>query len=111
MATMSTGLSIRNTGTLPASVEGVDLWIVVGEETDNKAFSLIGRNDFGASNPPLPYRLLDGNAVRWLTKKDGHHRRHRARGEDLRPDGDRRTSTGQAGDWGSDRVRGAEGRT
>jgi hypothetical protein len=42
---------------------------VVGEETDNTAFSLIGRNDFGASNPPLPYRLLDGNAVRWLTKK------------------------------------------
>lgn len=63
-------VNIRNTGTLPASVEGVDLWVVVGEETDNMSFSLIGRNDFGASNPPLPYRLLDGDAVRWLTTVD-----------------------------------------
>lgn len=56
------------TGTLSAIVEGVDLWTVLGAETDNTAFSLVGRNDFVASNPPLPYRLLDGDAVRWLTK-------------------------------------------
>jgi hypothetical protein len=60
--------NIRNMGALPASVEGVDLWVVIGEEADNTVFSLVGRNDFGSSNPPLPYRLLDGDAVRWFTK-------------------------------------------
>lgn len=30
----------------------------------------MGRNDFGASNPRLPYRLEDGNAVTWLTKME-----------------------------------------
>ncbi len=28
----------------------------------------MGRNDFGPSNPRLPHRLEDGDAVRWLTK-------------------------------------------
>lgn len=60
--------NIRNTGALPASVEGVDLWLVIGEEADNTVFSLVGRNDFGSSNPPLPQRLRDGDAVRWFTK-------------------------------------------
>ncbi|MCM3662388.1 hypothetical protein M3148_15515 [Georgenia satyanarayanai] len=61
--------NIRNTGTLPVSVEGVDLWVVIGEvEKDGSAFTLMGRNDFGHSNPRLPHRLEDGDAVRWLTK-------------------------------------------
>jgi hypothetical protein len=61
-------VNIRNTGTVPASVEGVDLWLVIGDEADNTRFGLMGRNDFGATNPRLPYRLLDGDAVQWLTK-------------------------------------------
>lgn len=61
-------VNVRNTGTVPASVEAVDLWLVIGHETDNTRFGLMGRNDFAASNPQLPYRLLDGDAVRWLTK-------------------------------------------
>lgn len=61
----------RNTGTLPVSVEGVDLWVVIGDsEHDSSAFTLMGRNDFGASNPRLPYRLEDGDAVRWLTRME-----------------------------------------
>lgn len=60
--------SIRNTGNLPASIESVDLWLTTGEGSDNTAFSLVGRNDFGASNPLLPHRLLDGDAVRWYTR-------------------------------------------
>lgn len=61
--------NIRNIGTLPVSIEGVDLWVVIGEaEEDSSAFTLMGRNDFGPSNPRLPYRLEDGDAVRWLTK-------------------------------------------
>lgn len=63
--------NIRNTGTMPVSVEGVDLWVVIGEAEENSsAFTLMGRNDFGASNPRLPYRLEDGAAVRWLTKME-----------------------------------------
>ena len=62
--------NIRNTGTLAASVEGVDLWVVLGELENSSGFTLMGRNDFGASNPRLPYRLEDGNAVRWLTKME-----------------------------------------
>jgi hypothetical protein len=62
--------NIRNTGTLAASVEGVDLWVVLGELENSLGFTLMGRNDFGASNPLLPYRLEDGNAVRWLTKME-----------------------------------------
>lgn len=63
--------NIRNTGTLAVSVEGVDLWVVIGEvEENSSAFTLMGRNDFGASNPRLPYRLEDGDAVRWLTKME-----------------------------------------
>ncbi|MEU4395245.1 hypothetical protein [Kribbella sp. NPDC023855] len=61
-------VNIRNTGTVPASVEGVELLEVIGDEADHTTFGLMGRNDFGASNPQLPYRLLDGDAVRWLTK-------------------------------------------
>lgn len=62
--------NIRNTGTLAASVEGIDLWVVLGQLENSSGFTLMGRNDFGASNPRLPYRLEDGNAVRWLTKKE-----------------------------------------
>jgi hypothetical protein len=60
--------NIRNVGTLPVSVEGVNLWVVLDEQDDDMAFTLAGRNDFGTSNPALPYRLLDGDAVQWLTK-------------------------------------------
>ena len=60
--------NIRNTGTLPVSVEGVDLWAILGDQPGSAAFTLMGRNDFGATNPQLPYRLPDGEAVRWLTK-------------------------------------------
>ncbi|WP_134765098.1 hypothetical protein [Nocardioides sp. 1609] len=62
--------NIRNTGTLAASVEGIDLRVVLGELENSSGFTLMGRNDFGASNPRLPYRLEDGNAVRWLTKME-----------------------------------------
>lgn len=61
--------NIRNTGTLAVSVEAVDLWVVIADADGGSfPFSLMGRNDFGSSNPPLPYRLEDGDAVRWLTK-------------------------------------------
>lgn len=61
---------IRNTGTLAASVESIDLWVVLGQLENSSGFTLMGRNDFAASNPRLPYRLEDGNAVRWLTKME-----------------------------------------
>lgn len=62
--------NIRNIGTLAASIEGIDLWVVLGELENSSGFTLMGRNDFGASNPRLPYRLEDGNAVRWLSKME-----------------------------------------
>lgn len=63
-------VNIRNTGTLAVSLEGIDLWVVLGDPANSSAFTLMGRNDFGPSNPRLPYRLEDGEAVRWLTKME-----------------------------------------
>ena len=67
-------INIRNTGTLPVRVEAVDLYFGVAvshEGSDGEAsLTLMGRNDFGASNPALPYRIKDGDAVRWLTKME-----------------------------------------
>ena len=62
--------NIRNTGILAASVEGIDLWVVLGQLENSSGFTLMGRNDFAALNPRLPYRLEGGNAVRWLTKME-----------------------------------------
>lgn len=62
--------TIRNIGTLAASVESVDLWVVLGQLENSSRFTLMGRNDFAALNPRLPYRLEDGEAVRWLTKME-----------------------------------------
>jgi hypothetical protein len=66
--------NIRNTGTLPVGVEAVDLYFGVatnhGSSEGEGSLTLMGRNDFGRSNPALPYRVKDGDAVRWLTRME-----------------------------------------
>ena len=66
--------NIRNTGALPVGVEAVELHFGIpvthGSSEGEASLTLMGRNDFGLSNPALPYRLKDGDAVRWLTKME-----------------------------------------
>lgn len=59
---------IRNTGNVTVSVQQIDFLIEVTDGTDTHISRLTGRNDFGPSNPQLPYRLADGDAVQWYTK-------------------------------------------
>lgn len=59
--------SIRNIGTVAASVEAVDIhysMLAPGASTGG-TFSLLGRNDFPYNNPRLPYRLEDGASLDW----------------------------------------------
>lgn len=62
--------NVRNVGSAPVSIEGIDFMFVIAVESSDERFetALMGRNDFGPSNPQLPYRLADGDAVRWLMK-------------------------------------------
>lgn len=59
---------VRNTGTLPVTINSIDfLGSLKAEDVDEESeVGLMGRNDFGASNPPLPYRLLDSASVPWF---------------------------------------------
>jgi hypothetical protein len=63
---------IRNVGSAAVSVASISIyWRFAGEGVDHPPeMALLGRNDFGASNPPLPYRLADGQGVQWLTSMD-----------------------------------------
>ncbi|MFK4113796.1 hypothetical protein ACI2K6_04140 [Microbacterium sp. NPDC006705] len=63
---------IRNVGSIAVSVASISIyWAFEAEDVDRPPeMTLLGRNDFGASNPPLPYRLADGEAVQWLTSMD-----------------------------------------
>ena len=63
-------VNIRNTGNVDVSIAAVDVHYVIEEpkSAGNADFVLLGRNDFGAFNPSLPYRLRDGEAVQWLMK-------------------------------------------
>lgn len=63
---------IRNVGSTAVSVSSISIyWTFAAEGVDHPPeMTLLGRNDFGASNPPLPYRLADGEAVQWLTSMD-----------------------------------------
>ncbi|SKB02739.1 hypothetical protein SAMN06295879_3574 [Agreia bicolorata] len=65
--------NIRNVGSQPVGIEAVDLYFGLQAHDGSEgeaSFTLLGRNDFGASNPLLPCRLQDGAAVRWLTKME-----------------------------------------
>lgn len=62
--------SIRNTGTLAASVSEIRLMFEVEVQGASIPMTLIGRNDFPSDNPPLPHRILDGASTNWLTKKE-----------------------------------------
>lgn len=68
-------VNIRNTGNVDVSVAAIDVHYVVEapESVGNADFVLLGRNDFGASNPQLPYRLPDGEAVQWFMKLETVH--------------------------------------
>lgn len=63
---------IRNVGGTPVSVSSVSIfWTFAAEGVSRPPeMTLLGRNDFGASNPPLPHRLPDAEAVQWLTSMD-----------------------------------------
>lgn len=63
-------VNVRNVGNVDVSVASIDVHFVIDvpESPGSADFSLLGRNDFGASNPPLPYRLRDGESVQWFTK-------------------------------------------
>jgi hypothetical protein len=63
---------IRNVGGVAVSVASISVyWTFEAEGVDRPPeMTLLGRNDFGASNPPLPYRLADGEAVQWLTSME-----------------------------------------
>lgn len=63
---------IRNVGSTAVSVASISIyWTFAADGVDHPPeMTLLGRNDFGASNPPLPFRLVDGEAVQWLTSMD-----------------------------------------
>ena len=64
-------VNIRNSGGMAAVIQGVDLYFEYRlSESDTAASTLMGRNDLPDTNPPLPYRLQDGAAVQWLTKRE-----------------------------------------
>jgi hypothetical protein len=64
--------NVRNVGTAAVSIEAIDFYFAVADEDPARQMeaAFLGRNDFGGSNPQLPYRLLDGDAVRWLMKME-----------------------------------------
>jgi hypothetical protein len=57
----------RNTGGLPASIESISIYFLLGPGGAHGEFSLLGRNDFPTLNPSLPARLDVGESVTWLT--------------------------------------------
>jgi len=57
-------------GQAPVEIEGIDLWFMYPlEGCQDARASLMGRNDYPGSNPPMPYRLKSGAALRWFTSK------------------------------------------
>jgi len=68
-------IDIRNTGTLPVTVEAVDFegslkTTIVEEEAKG---SLLGRNDLPKINPRLPTRLEDSASVQWFQTIESMH--------------------------------------
>ncbi|MEV5961860.1 hypothetical protein AB0L70_08850 [Kribbella sp. NPDC051952] len=65
-------VNIRNVGSTSVSVEDVAFYLGYRKSGSEEVFesALLGRNDFPPSNPPLPYRLPEGDAVRWLMKAE-----------------------------------------
>lgn len=62
--------SIRNTGTLAATVSEIRLMFEVEVRGESIPMTLVGRNDFPYDNPALPRRILDGASTNWLTNKE-----------------------------------------
>lgn len=68
-------VDVRNVGTADVAIAAIDVHYVVAvpESPGDADFVLLGRNDFGASNPKLPFRLRDGESVQWFMKLETVH--------------------------------------
>jgi hypothetical protein len=56
-------VDIRNTGSARAVIQSVDLTLT---DRAGLLYPLMGRNDFPAQNPPLPYPVEEGFSVQWF---------------------------------------------
>jgi hypothetical protein len=63
-------VSIHNTGTLAVTLDAIDFdfSLKVKHAVEEIETSLLGRNDYPASNPVLPFRVEDGASVQWYMK-------------------------------------------
>lgn len=63
-------VTARNTGGLPASIDSISIYFLLGPSGAKGEASLLGRNDFASLNPTLPARLDVGRSINWLTSLD-----------------------------------------
>ncbi len=59
--------TVRNTGALRASVEGIDVYLGFRVDDTVIPFTLMGRNDYPVRNTRLPSALEVGDSLNWLT--------------------------------------------
>ena len=62
--------TVRNIGGLPASIDSISIYFLLGPSGTHGEASLLGRNDFPTMNPTLPARLDVGASINWLTSLD-----------------------------------------
>jgi hypothetical protein len=62
--------TVRNIGGLPAIIDSISIYFLLGPSGAHGEASLLGRNDFPTMNPTLPARLDVGPSINWLTSLD-----------------------------------------